>query len=117
MSDITKIKEQRSKDDGDWDEWPYPTVTITSLVTGDLRTAILAKLNMPPDALGVITIEESQVSGGYSEYTQEDDCAIRVMIDGRERWKHESAFSMKSAMAAFIKWTTLAKETSNATDA
>lgn len=104
MSDIKKIREERTKDeDGDWDEWPYPTITITSSISGDLRAAILRKLNM---AEGNVIIEESEVSGGYSEYTQETDYGIRVMVDGQERWKSSGIeWSAENAMAAFLKWT------------
>lgn len=101
MSDITKIREERSKDDGDWEEWPYPTVTITSRVTGSLRTAILAKLGV---ADGDVTIEESEVSGGWSEVTQETDYQIQVLLDGVKKWERDVQWSAESAMAAFMDW-------------
>jgi hypothetical protein len=68
VSDITKVSELRSKDEGNWDDWPYPTITITSRITGDLRSRILARLRLPD---GEVILEESEVSGGYSEFTQE----------------------------------------------
>lgn len=107
MSDITKISELRTKDNGEWDDWPYPTVTITSAITGELRKRILAKLEIT-DLPGVdVTIEESEVSVGYSEFTQETDYGIRVMVDGVEKWKREGFdFSTDSTMAAFMKWST-----------
>lgn len=101
--DIIKIREERHKEDGgDWDDWPYPTITITSRVTGDLRTAILAKLDK---VSGDVLIEESEVSGGWSEFTQETDYSVRVMVDGQERWRNDSEWSAENAMAAFLKWS------------
>lgn len=106
MSDITKISELRTKDGGDWDKWPYPTVTITSAITGELRKRILAKLEIADNPGTEVTIEESEVSGGYSEYTQENDCSIRVMVDGTEHWQRGDMYGTDGAMAAFMKWST-----------
>lgn len=102
MSDIQKIRETRTKDDGDWEEWPYPTVEIESVITGDLRAAILRKLGFGYDGHEVRLIE-TDVSSGYSEFTQEDDCSIAVTVDGAEKWKAESLLSTDSAMARFLK--------------
>lgn len=101
MSDITKISEQRTKDGGDWDEWPYPTINITSRVTGDLRAKILARLDRTN---GDVELQELEVSGGYSEYTQENDYEIRVLVDGRERWGSKYGTSAEDSMAMFLKW-------------
>jgi hypothetical protein len=100
MNDIRKVMESRSKEDGDWDDWPYPTVTIESVVSGELRARILTVLGYADDGREVRLIE-SQVSGGYSEYTQEDECSIEVRIGAEVAWKN-MFYSEESAMAAFL---------------
>lgn len=102
MSDIEKIRETREKEGyGDWDEWPYPTVTVESRVTGDLRARILQVLEHADDQAEVRLIE-TYVSGGYSEYTQEDECEIEVKIGDSSAWKDEYNYSTESAMAKFL---------------
>lgn len=103
MSDLRKVRETRTKDDGDWDEWPYPTLTIESVISGDLRTRALSKLGRP-DHDGEVLLIESHVSAGWSEYTQEDDYSIEVSINGESAWKDEYNYSTESAMAQFLKW-------------
>jgi hypothetical protein len=98
MGDIRKVSETREKD-GDWDAWPYPTVTIESVVSGGLRSRILAKLGRPADSPEVRLVE-MRVSGGFSEYTQEDECAIEIRIGEQKAWEHESTGEW--AMAEFL---------------
>jgi hypothetical protein len=100
--DITKIKEVTTKDDGDWEEWPYPTVEITSKITGELREKILNLTAHQFD--GDITLVEEKVSSGYSEYTQEDEHSIRVLIGDRQVWTEAYESSQESAMAKFLRW-------------
>lgn len=100
MNDIRKIRQTETKDDGDWEEWPYPTVEIESVISGDLRSRILTKLERADDGCEIRLIETS-VSGGYSEYTQEDECSIEVKIDTETVWKAET-FSTESATARFM---------------
>jgi hypothetical protein len=103
MGDIKKISETCEKDGGDWEEWPYLTVTIKSEVTGELRGKIIAKAGGEPTP-GRVTLIETKVSAGYSEYTQEDECSIEVRIDGASVWKDEQNFSSDRGMAAFLRW-------------
>lgn len=100
MSDIRKVREVREKDDGDWEDWPYPILTIESVVSGGLRAIILARLNAPDTA--EVRLIETCVSGGYSEFTQEDDYGIEVLADGASAWKHEYGTSAESSMARFL---------------
>jgi hypothetical protein len=100
FNDITKIKEVQEKD-GDWEEWPYPSRTITSRISGDLKAAIL-KSHSLTDAGNDVTLEEEYESGGYSEYTQEEDFTLRLYVNGSEIWSHEYASSSDSAMRAFL---------------
>ena len=99
--DITRLRETRTKDDGDWDEWPYPTVEIESVISGELRARILAKLGHTDDGCEVRLIE-TNVSGGWSEFTQEDECSIEVKIGSGVAWRDET-FSTESAMERFLK--------------
>ena len=102
MSDITKVRETRTKDDGDWDEWPYPTVEIESVVSGELRSRILSVLGIEDDGQKIMLVE-TNVSGGWSEFTQETECGIEVRIDAETAWKDEYNYSSESAMAAFLR--------------
>jgi hypothetical protein len=56
---------------GDADEWPYPTSYTKSLITGELADRIRERLGV--DAPAPVFLTEKCVSGGYSEYTQEND--------------------------------------------
>jgi len=102
VSDIQKVREIREKDSGDWEDWPYPTETIESRVTGELRESILRHLNRADDGAEVLLIE-SKVSSGYSEYTQEDECEIEVKIAGKVAWGDDNWGSSEGAMAAFLR--------------
>jgi len=58
------------------DEWPYPTRYAKSLITGDLADKIRERLGL--DSHVPVFITEKVVSGGYSEYTQENDYSHTV---------------------------------------
>lgn len=100
MRDIRKVRATQEKD-GDWEEWPYPTETIESVVSGDLRARILRILERADDGTEVRLIE-TNVSGGYSEYTRETECDIEVRIGGDVAWKYEDSLSNESAMTKFL---------------
>ena len=53
------------------DDWPYPNRYSKSLITGDLADLIRKRLGQPDHAPVMLT--EKVESGGYSEYTQEND--------------------------------------------
>lgn len=59
------------EDGRDADDWPYPNHYIKSLITGELADRIRARLGQPDETPVFIT--ETHISGGYSEYTQEND--------------------------------------------
>lgn len=110
MSDITKVREWRDTDEtepeGGW-EWPAPPVCIESVVTGELRQRILARAGQ---AHGRVRIVESEVDGGYSEYTVETYYGrLAVWLDqvGEEPmmiWGVDAEWAAENAMAAFLKW-------------
>lgn len=100
--DIQKVKETRTKDAGDWGEWPFPTLEIESVITGELRSRILAKLGRSDETAEMLLIE-TNVSSGYSEYTQEDECSIRVRIGEDTAWQADYEHSTDAAMARFLK--------------
>ena len=102
MSDIRKVRETLTKDEGDWEEWPYPTVTIESVVSGELRSRIFAVLGRADDGAEVRLVE-TKVSAGYSEYTQEDECEIEVKIGTETAWKDDYNYSSESAIASFMR--------------
>lgn len=104
MSDITRIMVTQSKDDGDWDEWPYPTIETTSRVTGELKAKILKLTGRKDDDTSEVTIVEIHVSSGWSEFTQDDDYALEVFVGGErvKEWSYET--SEASAMGSFLSW-------------
>jgi hypothetical protein len=103
MSDITKISESYSKDPDyhDWDAWPYPTVCIESVVSGELRSRILTALDWKDDG-SELHLVETKISSGWSEYTPEDDCEIAVMIGSQTLWESKHHYNSEPAMAAFM---------------
>jgi hypothetical protein len=100
VSDISKVREIWAKD-GDWEEWPYPTVTIESVISGELRSRVLRVLELEDTGQEVVLVE-NKVSGGYSEYTQENDFGIEVKVAGVRQWHEDWASSQESAMAGFL---------------
>lgn len=62
------------------DDWPYPNRYSTSLITGELAALIRKRLGQAEDAPVVIT--ERIESGGYSEYTQENDYYHTITVGG-----------------------------------
>jgi len=63
--------EDAPEDGRDPEDWPYPTRYSKSLITGDLADLIRARLGVEQHVPVMLT--EEVVSGGYSEYTQEND--------------------------------------------
>ncbi len=101
VMNLRKIRETHSKDDGGaWDEWPYPTITIESEVSGALRTAVLSAFGRAGEKVILI---ESEVSAGWSEFTQETEYGIAVQVDGETVWQQDYATSAESAMASFLR--------------
>lgn len=62
----------------DPEEWPYPTRYSKSLITGDLADKIRDRLGAEQHVPVMIT--EKVESGGYSEYTQENDYYNTVTV-------------------------------------
>lgn len=106
MSDIVKIHEWTDTDghtpneDGGYD-WPYPTEVIESEVVGDLREKVLTRTDRFD---GDVRIVERVVSGGYSEYTQENDYEFEVVVDGVQVWDSSGYWGPESNLADFLAW-------------
>jgi hypothetical protein len=83
------------------DEWPYPTTYTKSLITGQLAQDIRVKL-MKPDEMPVFIIEE-QISGGYSEYTQETDYSHVLEVNG-ERINLGDSYDYDNGLNSLLKW-------------
>ena len=112
MSDIIKVREWVDSDEpepADGWEWPHPPVCIESRVEGQLRAHILAKLGRPTDDTATVRIVESEIEGGYSEFTVEVDYDIEVWIDDggqSQRVFDTMTWSRDSSLAAFLAWAT-----------
>jgi len=76
------------------DEWPYPTVTTTYLTGGVLAQDVRKKLGLDDD-VPIIMVEDA-ISGGYSEYTQENDYYITL--------KYGSESKEFDGIAQLIQW-------------
>jgi hypothetical protein len=111
MSDITLMRQwvesdQPEPEDG-WD-WPSPPIHAESSVTGELRTQILVKLGRA-DRDQAVRLIESEIEGGWSEWTAEIDYEIEVWIhepgkDPERVWNRDTDWNAKDAMSAFLKW-------------
>ena len=106
MSGITKIREWVDSDEpepeGGWD-FPAPPVNVESLISGDLRARILAKLERADDGCEVKLVE-TEIEGGYSEFTREYDYEIAVWIGEQRVWHHDASWTAEDSMAAFLNW-------------
>jgi hypothetical protein len=110
MSDINKVREWTDLDGhevneyGEYD-WPYPTEVVESRVTGELREKVLSRTDRFD---GEVLIIERVISGGHSEYTQENDYEFDVTIDGVKVWGTDH-WSDEKNLAAFLAWVDGAK--------
>lgn len=79
--------------------WPYPDRYITSAIEGTLARQIRRRFGLAPDG-GVIMVER-QISGGYSEYTQEMSYKFSVSVGN-----HYQSFDSdtRNAVALLLEW-------------
>lgn len=89
------------EDGRDADEWPYPTRYQKSLVEGGLADAIRARLGRP--ASEPVFLTETVVSGGYSEYTQENDFYHTITV-GDEVIEVQEGGWEDDGINALIRW-------------
>jgi hypothetical protein len=82
------------------DVWPYPTSYTKSLITGDLADKIRERLGAEPHVPVMLT--EKRVSGGYSEYTQENDYEHTITV-GNETVELESDWT-GNGIVALTNW-------------
>lgn len=73
------------------DDWPYPTKHVRSLANGELAERIRRALRVESPYADVY-VQEDTVSGGYSEYTQENEYHVTVWCNG-ERYEFEARYS------------------------
>ena len=59
-------------------EWPYPTIYTYSVLDGDLAKRVQAITGNP----GEVTIKTEVISGGWSEWTQENDYSGTIYCGG-----------------------------------
>lgn len=92
---------------GDW-VWPPPPEFVESRIEGRLREDILNRLARPIDDACEVRIIESEIEGGYSEYTVEVEYGIEVWIhEGRQSqkvWENDYAYSSENSLASLLKW-------------
>lgn len=73
---------ERWNGDGDPDEWPYPTKYSRYRIEGRLAERIRERTGLD----GEVSIVEKIESGGYSEWTQEDEYLFDVWIGTTKVW-------------------------------
>jgi len=81
-SDMTEIASWFGPDENNGD-WPYPTKYKKSLVGGELADRVRHAFGITGGAPVLIT--EEIVSGGYSEYTQEDYYNFTIECAGQSQ--------------------------------
>lgn len=84
----------------DADEWPYPNEYTESLITGELADRVRARLQAPADAR--VIIKETCISGGYSEWTQENDYDFELRVNG-DRVELESGWD-GNTLTPLLRW-------------
>ena len=85
-------------DEGEW-EWPYPNQYKKSLIEGTLADLIRAKFGV--DAPVYIT--ETEISGGWSEYTQETDFEFTVEC-GDESHEFSDILGYDNGLKGLLEW-------------
>lgn len=91
----TLIWEDRDPDENNG-EWPYPTEYKRYRIEGDLADMVRKRTGLT----GEVTIYEENISGGYSEWTQESDYPFQVEVDGKTVYQYEGSYSLMSE----LKW-------------
>jgi len=94
------------EDGRDPEEWPYPTRYSKSLITGDLADKIRERLGVESHVPVMIT--EEVVSGGYSEYTQENDYNHTITV-GEHTLELQGSYS-DNGLNKLINWLDSAEE-------
>lgn len=69
------------------DDWPYPTTYKKFLIGGDLAERVCKRLGV--DAGTPVFITEQVESGGYSEWTQEDETRFSIDCGNYTMWFDE----------------------------
>lgn len=112
MSEHTSLTKLREWDDepnnpDDPDEWPSPPSHIEYRVEGQMRADILARLGREASDRCEVRLIESDIEGGWSEYTVEWDYEIEVWVhEGgqAQRVYERSHWSAEDRLPDFIKW-------------
>lgn len=86
----------------DADGWPYPNYYTESLITGELADKIRARLEAHPEA--PVIFKETCESGGYSEYTQENDYTFELRVNGYEINIPGGGYCYDNGINSLIKW-------------
>lgn len=94
-------KWDEATDEQQRDEWSYPTVHSVSSVQGELAERVRTAFNISDSSMEVRIIESVE-SGGYSEYTQENEYNFTVHC-GNHR-KHFYSSYAGQGLVDLIAW-------------
>lgn len=85
------------------DEWPYPDSYTESTLPDSMVWPVSQKLNVIPGG-HTFTLREREVSGGYSEFTQENYYDFAVLMDGEVIYESPSDDVWDNGLVQFLKW-------------
>lgn len=83
----------------DADDWPYPTTYRESQANGELAERIRRALGVADDLPVYVT--EEIVSGGWSEFTQEDEYGLVIRVGDEKR---EMEGDWNGGLVALLRW-------------
>lgn len=94
------VEVSREQDPGE-DEWPYPDVNVVHALPESLVDAVRTRLGKPS---ADVELRERQISGGYSEYTQETDYEHELVVDGAVVFEHSGGYCSTNGLVALLGW-------------
>lgn len=83
------------------DDWPYPTSYVESAPPESLRQAIYDRTG---EQGGEVYLREIEVSSGYSDYTQENEFYVEVLVNDEVAYKTPGAWSGGGAILHLLDW-------------
>lgn len=86
---------------GDPEEWPFPTEHTLSEITGGLAERVRARAGA--DDTAPVFVLEHEVSGGYSEWTQENDYPFTVLVGG-DAFHFDGYWHADATLRLLLRW-------------
>lgn len=84
------------------DRWPYPNRYVRSAPSEHLRLAVIARVAAPLDAK--VTLLTTEISGGWSSWTQETDYETQVEVNGKTVYTTAEDWSTEGNLNRLLAW-------------